>query len=78
MRNLYDTSQVQQLIVDGADVSVQKDDDATPLHACATLGHTEVCMALLEAGAFVEAVGKHGATPLMTAARYIQQCGFDI
>lgn len=41
----------------------------TPLHYCASEGHTATCQELLERGALVDATSANGTTPLMMAAR---------
>ena len=40
---------------------------ATPLHMAARRGHAEIAVALLDGGAYVNAVDRHGITPLRRA-----------
>jgi ankyrin repeat protein len=52
----------------GAAVDAKTDQQATPLHLAAKLGHAEVCRMLMEAGAAVDAKTDKQYTPLHLAA----------
>lgn len=58
---------VKELLDKGANVSASNYDGATALHLAAEEGHTEVCVALLRAGAAVDG-SDDGETPLVQAA----------
>jgi ankyrin repeat protein len=59
---------VSMLIDAGADVHVQGEGGATPLHVAAEFGRVDVIRLLLEAGAEVDAPGWYGMTALSEAA----------
>jgi len=65
-----DLAEVRRLVVDcGVDPNVRKDDKgATPLHAAAEYGYSEIVKVLLEHGAAPNIRDKYGDTPLHYAA----------
>jgi len=66
----YDDSElVEQLLEQGADVSVRNDYGATPLSQAAIIGNPDVLELLLEAGADANEKGADDQTPIMIIAR---------
>ena len=66
-----DVAKLNRLIKAGANVNVTDEEGETPLFGAAYEGHTDAVIALLEAGAYVNAVGVgsfSSATPLHKAA----------
>ncbi len=59
---------VNQLIVDGADVNIQNNNNTTPLHLAAFNGHKEIVELLIGAGAYINRTNTNGTSPLHFAA----------
>ena len=63
-----DREKVERLISQGADISSQGPDKATPLHLAAMLGHSGILADLVSAGAKADTKDRDGRTPLMEAS----------
>ncbi|KIZ04150.1 Ankyrin repeat domain-containing protein 2 [Monoraphidium neglectum] len=74
--NLWDAAKygdleaVEDFIAIGKDVSMADEEQRTPLHWAAGMGHADVAAVLLKEGAKLEAADSKGNTPLMYAAGY--------
>ena len=65
-----DTSQVRQLLDQGAYIEAKDHYDQTPLQFASYNGHTDTAKLLLDRGANIEAKTKDGWTPLHLASAY--------
>ena len=65
-----DTSEVQNLLGEGADASVKTDEGLPVVGYAAMKGEADIVAALVEAGADLEGQDKTGATALMYAAQF--------
>ncbi|XP_041474154.1 transient receptor potential cation channel subfamily A member 1-like [Lytechinus variegatus] len=66
----YGSKEMVEVIIDfgKSDVNSHDDDFVTPLHIAAIKRDSNLCLALINRGALLQAKDKHSATPLMGAA----------
>ncbi|PKU40990.1 ankyrin repeat domain-containing protein 29 [Limosa lapponica baueri] len=61
---------VRELVLQGADINLQRESGATPLFFAAQQGHNDVVKFLFEFGASTEFKNKDGGTALLAACQY--------